>query len=56
MNSNGTVSVTGKHDGFPCHEIWKKVDSNVPKALYTFQKTNLSALFGDMERSVNVSG
>lgn len=28
VNKNGTVSVQGTHDGYPAHEIWKRVDSS----------------------------
>lgn len=33
---DGKVTVTGKHDKYPAHEIWKKVDSSAPVSLHTY--------------------
>ncbi|GAB6991813.1 DUF3238 domain-containing protein [Paenibacillus pini] len=32
----GKVTVTGKHDAYPAHEVWKKVDSSTPVSLHTY--------------------
>ncbi|ANY66737.1 hypothetical protein BBD42_09875 [Paenibacillus sp. BIHB 4019] len=34
--SDGKVSVTGTHDSYPAHEIWKKVDSSAPVSLHQY--------------------
>ncbi|MGG4343666.1 DUF3238 domain-containing protein [Paenibacillus lautus] len=33
---DGRVTVTGKHDKYPAHEVWKKVDDNYPLALHRY--------------------
>lgn len=55
VNKNGTVKVVGKHDGYPCHEIYKRVDSNAPVTLHTLNKQTILSLGPPMEIDVNVT-
>ncbi|WP_088042072.1 DUF3238 domain-containing protein [Bacillus sp. EAC] len=51
--SDGTVSIKGRHDGFPCYEIYKQVDFSEFQLIYQhdFRKTGDTpdALDGPME-------
>ncbi|MEK3877858.1 DUF3238 domain-containing protein [Paenibacillus sp. FSL M7-0420] len=55
VKKDGTVTVTGKHDGFPCHEIWKRVDNATPVALHLFTKQTHYSLAPPMEINVNAT-
>lgn len=55
VKKDGTVTVTGYHDGFPCHEIWKRVDNGTPVALHKFNKQTVASLYPPMEINVNVT-
>ncbi|WP_093291662.1 DUF3238 domain-containing protein [Thermoactinomyces sp. DSM 45892] len=53
VKEDGTVEVTGEHDGFPCFEFYKQTDFGPFVEIYThdFRKTGDTplALGGDME-------
>ena len=60
VHRNGTVSVTGKHDKYPAHEIWKKVDYSTPVDLHKYDprdhgETVYTGLV-KFTHNVNVSG
>lgn len=57
VDRTGKVTVKGRHDGFPAHEIYKRVDKGTPFTIYTHDPrvtgdTPLS-LFPPMERIVD---
>lgn len=57
VDNKGKVTVKGNHDGFPAHEIYKRVDKGTPVTIYTHDPrvtgdTPIS-LFPPMERSVD---
>ncbi len=53
VNKSGTLHVEGVHDGFPCYEFYKQVDTGSFESIYThdFRETNdtPAALAGEME-------
>ncbi|MCG7408570.1 DUF3238 domain-containing protein [Paenibacillus sp. ACRRX] len=57
VKSDGTVTVVGEHDGYPAHEIYKRVDNGTPVKIYTHdpRKTGDTplSLGGDMEYKVD---
>ncbi|MFD2115129.1 DUF3238 domain-containing protein [Paenibacillus yanchengensis] len=59
VTNQGKVTVVGKHDGFPAHEIWKRVDNGTPVNIYKHDPRVTGdtplALQGNMEISVNKS-
>lgn len=53
---SGIIRLTGKHDGFPAYELWKKVDGQTPKKLWSrLPGSNDSSLslFPPMDKSVD---
>ncbi|CAI6081965.1 hypothetical protein PAECIP112173_03385 [Paenibacillus sp. JJ-100] len=57
VTSQGKVTVKGRHDGYPAHEIYKRVDKGTPIRMYSHDPrvtgdTPLS-LFSPMEKEVN---
>lgn len=51
----GRVSFNGRHDGFPNHEIYKRIDKGTPVELYRFYKKTLGHLVDPMDAEVNFS-
>ena len=37
---DGRVRVLGKHDAYPAHEIWKRVDSGTPVSIHQYDPRN----------------
>ncbi|KRF39832.1 DUF3238 domain-containing protein [Paenibacillus sp. Soil787] len=55
VKQNGEVSVQGYHDGYPNHEIYKRVDSGTPIEIYRFNKQTVLSLAAPMEHSMNIT-
>ncbi|MFD1957535.1 DUF3238 domain-containing protein [Paenibacillus thailandensis] len=59
VTSSGKVTVVGQHDGYPAHEIYKRVDSGTPVLIYKHDPRTtgetVASLFPPMEHSVNKS-
>lgn len=53
VKSNGEVTVQGHHDGYPNHEIYKRIDGGSPVTILNFNKQTLASLFPPMEHSIN---
>ncbi|MFF2156958.1 DUF3238 domain-containing protein [Paenibacillus chitinolyticus] len=57
---SGLVQVQGSHDGFPCYEVYKKIDFQPWETVYTWdgpaKGKDLNALFPPMDVSVNNAG
>jgi len=51
----GRVSFNGRHDGFPNHEIYKRIDKGTPVELYRFYKKTPGHLVDPMDVEVNFS-
>ncbi|QQE78712.1 DUF3238 domain-containing protein [Alicyclobacillus sp. SO9] len=53
VQENGTIQVSGSHDGFPCYEFYKQVDFGEFELIYVhnFHETGdtPAAMSGDME-------
>lgn len=54
VTPTGQVTITGKHDGYPNHEIYKRVNSGTPVEMYRFNKQTIASLYDPMEHSVSV--
>ncbi|MBJ6360939.1 DUF3238 domain-containing protein [Paenibacillus sp. GCM10012307] len=58
--STGLVQVEGAHDGFPCYEVYKKVNGSPWATVYNWdgpaQGKDLLALFPPMDVTVNHAG
>jgi len=55
VTKNGQVTVVGAHDGYPNHEMYKRVDQGTPVSIFQFNKQTLASLVAPMEHSVNIS-
>jgi hypothetical protein len=55
IKNNGEVTVQGYHDGYPNHEIYKRIDSGAPVGILNFNKETLASLFPPMEHSVLIT-
>ncbi|MBJ6360746.1 DUF3238 domain-containing protein [Paenibacillus sp. GCM10012307] len=57
VGSDGKVTVNGNHDGYPAHEIYKRINSGTPVAIYKHDPREtgdtILSLFPPMEKSVN---
>ncbi|MCP3774860.1 DUF3238 domain-containing protein [Paenibacillus sp. MZ04-78.2] len=51
--NSGQVTFIGQHDGYPNHEIYKRIDGETPVELYRFYKKTLGHLFDPMDINVN---
>lgn len=53
----GSVRITGKHDGFPAYEFWRKLDGKSPQLVYLHdpRKTGhtIKSLYPGLDVSVN---
>lgn len=60
VSLDGRVTLKGAHDGFPCYEFYKQVDSGELHPLYTFDHrvlgTTPAALAGPMEYRIDSTG
>ena len=52
---NGTVSIEGTHDGFPCYEAYVRLNSGAWKNLYQFSQQTIASLAPPEEINVNKS-
>ncbi|MCP1311353.1 DUF3238 domain-containing protein [Paenibacillus tyrfis] len=52
VKQNGEVTIQGYHDGYPNHEIYKRVDQGTPVEIYRFRKQTLLSLYAPMEHSI----
>lgn len=57
IQTNGTVLLTGCHDGFPCFEIYKQLSFGAYETVYTYDYretgTSSEALSGPMDQTVD---
>lgn len=52
---NGTVTMSGTHDGFPCYEAYVRLNSGSWKTLYQFSQQTIASLGGAEEIDMNKS-
>ncbi|PDO09210.1 MAG: hypothetical protein BLM47_13800 [Candidatus Reconcilbacillus cellulovorans] len=59
VNSSGRTSVVGKHDGYPAYEIYRRLNSDSPYAIYFHDPRQTGetpfSLAGSMEHNVNAA-
>lgn len=53
----GSVRITGRHDGFPGYEFWRKIGTRTPELIWSHDPRDtgetLASLYGEMEHSVD---
>lgn len=52
---DGTIKVDANHDGYPCYEVYARLNSGSWKTLYQFTQGNPTNLFPPMEVRANKS-
>lgn len=59
ISRDGSIKVTGKHDGFPAYEIWRKIDTKSSELIYLHDPRDtgetIFSLGPPMEHSVDAS-
>lgn len=57
VTRNGTVRITGDHDGFPGYELWRKIDSGSSRLVWSYDPIaagkDINALLPPMDKSAD---